>query len=277
MSLAPKIVTGMPAGTKARPRSDFKPSEFDQAILTKGYRMYWSRAAICPCRNNEQTDQPDPTCGTCRGYGYLYFLPDPALPSAPKDAEGNEIVLNDAGDGVMIWVLMTQLTQDVQVFEKFGEWIFGLTRCSTQPENRLGYRDRLVSVDSEMVWAQLVEADGTNAIPIVGAYKGGGPVSKGFRYGFLTVNLLRSKATVYREGADFSRTSVGGIAWITTPPVAGTLLTIHGTIRPHWVVMDHMHTIRDTFLEGSDPSIKAQKFRKLPVQVVATLDFLVDS
>jgi hypothetical protein len=267
----------MPAGQKARPRSDFKPTEFDQAILTKGYRMHWSRATVCPCRNNDQTDQPDPTCGTCRGYGYLYFLPDPALPGASEDADGNAIELNVAGDAVLIYVLMTQLTQDVQVFEKFGEWVFGMTRCTTQPENRLGYRDRLVSVDSEMVWSQLVEADGTNSIPVVGAYKGAGPISKGFRYGFLTVNLLRSKTTVYREGADFSLTSVGGIAWITTPPADEMLLTVHGTIRPHWVVMDHMHTIRDTFIEGVSPEVSAQEFRKLPVQVVATLDFLVDS
>jgi len=277
MTLTPRIITGLPSGIKPRPRADFRPTEFDKAIATKGYRVYWSRAAVCPCRNNEQTDQPDPTCSLCRGYGYLYFLPDPALSASSQDAEGNPIILNEAQDGVLIWVLMTQLTQDVQVFEKFGEWVFGMARCSAQPQNRLGYRDRLVAVDSEMVWAQLIEADGTNQIQVVGAYKGGGPISKGLRYGLLVVNLLRSASTTYQQGVDFTLSEVGGINWMATPPDEGTLLTVHGYIHPQWVVMDHVHSVRDTVIAGSTPSVHTQEFRKLPVQVVATLDFLADA
>lgn len=276
MGLTPSIRTGMPAGSKPRPRSDFRPEDFDQSILTKGYRMFWSRGAICPCRNNDQTEQPDPTCALCGGDAYFYFLPDPALPSATEDADGNPIVLNKAGDAVQIHVLMTQLTQDVQIFEKFGEWVFGLARASTMAQNRLGYRDRLVAVDSEMVWAQLIEADGTNAIAITGDRKGGKAISAGLRYGFLSIHLLRSKATVFREDTNFALSKTGSILWITPPPAKGTLLTIHGTVHPQWIVMDHVHTLRDTFVEGTDGSVEAQKFRNLPVQAVVKLDFLVN-
>jgi hypothetical protein len=97
--LTPEIITGLPAATKARPRSDFRPSEFDQAITTKGYRMWWSRGGLCPCSNNDQTEQPDPTCPLCGGDGYYYFLPDEALRTgALEDSEGNPVQLRSVTD-----------------------------------------------------------------------------------------------------------------------------------------------------------------------------------
>lgn len=271
MALTPTIITGLPAGTKARPRADFRPTDFDSAILTKGYRMYWSRAGICPCLNNDQTEQPDPTCALCQGDAYYYFLPDEALAAgATEDSAGNPVQLNTAGDGVLIYVLMTSLTQDVEVFEKFGEWVFGTARATTQPQNKLGYRDRLVSVDSEMTWAQVIEYDGSTIIPITGERR-----KSGLRYPFIKVHQLRSLPTVYKQGVDFALTSSGTIQWLSTRPDSGTRLTLHGTIHPVWIVMDHVNTFRDTQLEGGTTSIVDQRFSKLPIQAVTKLDFLV--
>lgn len=270
--LTPTIITGLPTATKARPRADFRPSEFDQAITTKGYRMYWSRAGICPCVNNDQTEQPDPTCQLCKGDAYYYFMPDEAIAAgATKDSEGNAVVLNAAGTAVQIYVLMTSMTQDVQVFEKFGEWVFGASRATTQPQNKLGYRDRLTSVDSEMTWAQIIEYDGSEIIPITGERK-----KSGLRYPFLHVHQLRSLASVFRFGTDFVLTASGEIKWLITPPASGTRLSLHGVIHPTWIVMDHMHTFRDTQLEGGSSALADQKFRKMPVQAVVKLDFLAN-
>jgi hypothetical protein len=268
-TLAPKILTGLPAGVKPTPRADFRPTEFDQAITTKGYRMYWSRAGICPCVNNTQTEQPDPTCQLCHGDAYYYFLPEASLASFTVDGAGNPIQLNVAENGVLIYVLMTSLTQDVQVFEKFGEWVFGTARATTQPENKLGYRDRLVAAESEMTWAQVIEYDGSAVIPITGERK-----KSGLRYPFTSVNQLRSTSTVFLEGTDFHLTPQGTIQWVTAP-ATGTRLSIHGTIRPVWIVMDHVNTYRDTQLEGGG-GIAQQKFKRLPVQAVCKLDFLVN-
>lgn len=272
--ISPKIITGLPAGTKAQPRVDFKPSEFDVAIVTKGYRMYWSRGGICPCVNNEQTEQPDPVCRLCHGDAYYYFLPDPAvLAGATADAHGNPVVLNPAGDAILIPVLMTSLTQDVQVFEKFGEWIFGMARATTQPGNKLGYRDRLVAVDAEMTWAQVVEYDGSDKIVVVGERS-----KAGLRYAMITVNQLRSTAQVFKCPDDFTLTTQGEIAWQPgKKPPTGTRLALHGVIHPAWIVMDHVNAYRDTFLEGGDIFARNQKRKEMPVHAVVKLDFLVNS
>jgi hypothetical protein len=271
--LIPQIITGLPAGEKVKPRVDFQPTEFDKAIVTKGYRMWWSRAGICPCRNNDQTDQPSPICPLCKGKAYYYFLPDPAIASgAVKDSEGNEAVVNEAGDALLIYVLMTSFTQDTQIFEKFGEWVFGTSRASTQPQNRLGYKDRLVNVDSEMVWAQHIEYDGSSEIVVTGEEK-----ESGLRYPFLSVHQLRSISTVYRQGTDFAVTDDGTIEWLAigSSPDADTLLSIHGTVHPTWIVIDHANIFRDTHLEGVSSAISAQKHKKLPMQVACKLDFLI--
>lgn len=275
MTLVPRISSGLPPNVKARPRTDFKPEEFDKAIWEKGYRLWWSRAALCPCKNNEQTDQADPSCRLCQGDAYLYFLPDPALQAGgTKDVFGNEVELNDAKDAVMIQALMTSFTKDVQVFEKFGEWVFGASRATTQPENRLGYRDRLAAVDSLMPWAQYIEYDGSAEIVVTGGYN-----KKGLRYPFVEVNYFRSLSTIYREGLDFELTDSGTLRWLASvAPDADTLLTIHGAVRPVWICMDHMHTYRDTLVAKNAPGpTQADKFRRLPLQMVVKLDFRIDS
>lgn len=274
MSLVPRISTGLPQNLKPRPRSDFRPEEFDKAIYEKGYRLYWSRAALCPCENNEQTDQWDPTCGICKGSGYIHFLPDAALRAGSTvDVYGNTVELNEAGDGVMIQAIMTAITKDPQVFEKFGEWVFGTSRATTAPENRLGYRDRLVAVDSVMPWAQHIDFDGSATIPVTGGYS-----KKGLRYPLVEVNYFRSVAEVYREGSDFQLTDDGLIQWLgSAAPASGTRLSLHGTVRPVWTVMDHMHTYRDSLVERNAPGpTRADQYKRLPLQVMVKLDFLID-
>ena len=270
-ALTPEIMTGMPAGTKARPRADFRPNEFDQAITTKGYKMWWSRAGICPCLNNDVTEQADPNCGLCEGRGKFYFLPDEALVAgATQDGEGNSVRLNPEGNAVQIYVLMTSLTQDIQIFEKFGEWVFGTARATTQAPNRLGYGDRLIAVESEMVWSQIIEYAGGTTIPIVGALK-----KTGLRYPFTGVHHFRSLSTVYRAGVDYALTSQGAIEWLSSRPASGTRLSIHGRVHPHWVVLEHVNTYRDTRVAGGTTALSDQVHVQLPVQMMCKLDFLV--
>jgi len=272
MVMAPKITTGMPAGKKPRPRSDFSPTEFDQSITTKGYRMWWSRAGICPCQNNDQTDQPDPNCQLCKGEGRYFFLPD-NVSDGGKDVYGNEVELNDAGNAVSIYVLMTAMAQDVQLFERFGEWVFGTAKVTTQAPNKLGYHDRFIARDAEMVYAQIVEFDGADVIPIVGSRK-----KTGLRYPYISIHELRSVSQVYKQDEHYTLTSSGTIAWIgSQAPDSGTRLAVHGTVRPVWIVLDHVNTYRDTQLAGGTPELSSQKAEALPVHAVAKLDFLLDA
>lgn len=275
--LVPKIVTGLPPGVKGRPRGDFRLAEFQRLFPTKGYRLWWSRAGICPCLNNDQTEQPDPNCPLCKGRSYYYFCPDYAVWTAPegvaKDAHGNPAEVNAARDAVMIQAIMTGFTKNVEVFERFGEWVFGVARCTVMPENKLGYRDRLTSVDSIMSWAQIIEYDGEATIPITG-----GISKRGLRYPAVDVNLFRSLAEVFRPGTDYEITPAGELHWLrSTRPAAGTRLSLHYQIHPVWIVLDHLNTYRDTLIQMKAISDNpADQFRNLPIQAAVKLDFLVE-
>lgn len=268
----PRIITGLPTGTKERPRADFKPGEFDRLIGTKGYRMWWSRRGICPCANNDQTEQPDPLCKLCRGDGYYSFMPDAAVKAgAREDGFGNEVTVSPDGKAVLIYVVMTAMTQNVEIFEKFGEWVFGTARGTTQPQNKLGYRDRLVSADSEMVWMQVIDYAGGD-IGVVGKRS-----KAGLRFPLVTIDELRSVAKAFKLGTDFSLTEQGEIHWLPgKAPNAGTRLSMHGTIRPPWVVIEHVNSYRDTLITGGGTRLEGQRPVKLPVHAMLKLEFLVD-
>lgn len=270
--LTPTIINGMPAGVKPRPRVDFIPTEFDQAITTKGYRMWWSRAGICPCTNNTQTEQPEIICPLCKGDNYYYFPPDAAIANgATEDSEGNAVTMSPDGSAIGIYVLMTSMTQDTQIFEKFGEWVFGMAKVTTQHPNKLGYRDRLTALDSEMTWAQVIEYDGSEIITVKGE-RG----KSGLRYPIVCLHQLRSISTIYRLGQDFVLTTKGELQWMTgRAPTSGTRLSLHCTVHPVWVVVEHVNSYRDTQLD-TDGTIKNQKHTKLPIHSVVKLDFLIN-
>jgi len=274
-NLKPEIATGLPPSVKDRPRADFNPTEYDQAILSKGYDLWWSRSAPCPCSNNVQTEQPNILCTLCKGTGFYLFLPEPTvIAGGTKDRYGNEVVVSPDGKAISIKAIMTSMTQDVQVFEKFGEWVFGTSRVTTQAGNRLGYRDRLTAMKSEMVYAQHIDYAGGDVIAVVGDRN-----KQGLRYPMVRVHDFRSVDTVYRENRDWILTVDGEIQWhpaFTARPATGTRLVVHGTVRPVWIVMDIVHAYRDTQVEGGK-GIPSQKFTILPVQAVVKLEYLVNA
>jgi hypothetical protein len=85
---------------------------------------------------------------------------------------------------------------------------------------------------------------------------------------------LRSVSQEYREGRDIALTADGELEWLITPPAAGTRLTLSYFIHPVWIIMDHIHAIRDTLI-GFKTGQNFQH-KRLPVQSMMKLDFLID-
>jgi hypothetical protein len=180
--------------------------------------------------------------------------------------------VNDAGDAVLIMVLCTSASQDPQIFEKFGEWTFGAIKFTTQPQNKLGYRDRLVMADSRMAWAQLIDCDGGATINVTGGYD-----RAGLRYKCLEVTQLRSVATSYTEGVHFQINPAGGLDWITTPPDADTVLSVNYMINPVFEVFDHVYAFRNTLVsKKAQAADKAAQFKEMPIHAMGKLDYLVE-
>jgi hypothetical protein len=270
--LKPRILVGYPStNVKGKPRADMRPALIDGIIGNMGYNVWWSRAAICPCRQNDQTGQPRLTCTLCKGSGWHFYLPEVGLENFLKDADGNEIILNEARDAVMIQAAMTAATQDPQVYERFGQFVFGTFRVTVNARNRLGYRDRIILADSLMMFGQLLEADGTDTIQVKSAVAG----QKALWYRPITVNLLRSEAHLFVEMRDWQIEADGSIRWLIAPPTKGTFLSCNYEINPVYRVMDHVHAVRDTNVLKNATS-KRDEHKFLPVNAMMKLDFLLE-
>jgi hypothetical protein len=273
--LRPTILVDAPKGFKttgSQRGAQFWPNEFDRRIAGLGMRVYWSRALLCPCRSNDQTDAPDPICPECKGRGWQWVLPDRRLIEGGEDAQGNPVEISPDGRGVMARAVITSMTADPQVYEKFGQWIFGTCKIATFRTNRLAYMDRLACVDSTIPVSQLVVCDGGAKIKVVGRRS-----SAGLWAPAADVTHLHAIGKWYERDQDYRLLDSGEIEWISTPPIPGTRLTLSVFIRPRFLITDHALPIRDTQAQGKSPGKPGKDwFQRLPGSAVGKLEFLVD-
>jgi hypothetical protein len=212
------------------------------AIEANGARLAWSRATICPCQGfNAQTRQPDPTCPKCQGGAVLYFGPKDYAP--PNEAgtldRVQELVLAKDGAAVIRGVIQ-RVTQVQDFYDVLGNWVRGTMQVTVRPENKLGYYDRLVNLDSEVPYSELV---------VQGFDKNGNVISSTsalpLRYLATGVNAIFTDAKRFEQNEDFMLED-GKIKWILgKEPLAGTRLSVHYLTHPTWLVIDHPHVLRE--------------------------------
>lgn len=263
-------VTGLPENqVRKMMRADFQASKFEEIIETKGYRLVWSRACVCPCTPvNDQTQQPDPNCVLCKGAAWIYFGPsnyvlDTANIGALDDVQK---ALADTSKSAIIRGIMEGISAKRDLpSEKLGPWKFGDTSLTVRPENRLGFYDRITNLDSEIIYSEVITA-GDPAVPLAA------------RYLITGVNLLRSFSTVYTS-ADYEL-AAGKIVWKTgRAPAQGTRLAIHYLMHPTWLVCEHPKATRDTYEDikkkAGATSTPFGDLKRLPVKAVLRYEFLL--
>lgn len=257
---------GLPVGVKAEGRTvDFRVDDFTIAIESKGYRVAWSRAAMCPCPgDNDQTGQSSITCPLCGGFGWLMFAPaQPVVTTkvGTLDALQTQIVGSNSG---VIFGIMSEALGKQDEYDKVQRRLSGTFNITVRPENKLGYQDRIVSLDETMAYTQWFSASGT--------------ATDSVRYPIVCVNLLRTQSTVFMENTDFT-VSGGSISWSSSPPTAGTRVAIHYLTYPHWRVISWPHMIRGTNIRAKKASTVTPLGdpTSLPVQAVLQLEFLTDA
>lgn len=242
----------------------------DKIIATlevNGARLAWSRATICPCPGfNEQTRQPDPTCPECRGGGVLYFGPKDYVPPAEAgtldDLQKALILKNKAA---VIRGVIQRVTQAQDFYDVLGNWVRGTMQVTVRPENKIGYYDRLVNIDSEVPYSQIVIAltDPTLLVPL--------------RYLATGVNtMIDPTGRRYEQGEDFT-VKDGQICWYPgKAPVVGTRLSVHYLTHPTWLVVDHPHVLREIARRRKQvPRITPLgNPTPLPIQASVRLEFL---
>jgi hypothetical protein len=232
-----------------------------------GVRVAWTRASVCPCSPvNDQTQQPDPLCTLCQGGGAFYF--------GPKDYAAGEnvgvltniqkVILVRDGAAV-IRGLMQKVTQAQDFYDRLGNWVRGTQMLTVRPENKIGYYDRLVCLDQEINYSEIIVqgADPTAALKL--------------RYLATAVNIIRSETTRYEQGSDFDVVD-GKVVWISVSgaPAANTRLSVHYLTHPTYLVIDHPHVMRGTQKRRKSAPL-ATPFGNpvaLPIQAAIRLEFL---
>lgn len=265
-------VQGLPPDTKeSGNRVDFDAPKFDLAIETKGYRIAWSRASLCPCAPvNRQTEQPDPNCTLCKSSGWIYFAPSLATVDPLKVGELDEVQLRIVNDNAaVIRSIMTGIGVEFNVYDPIGSRLEGTMNATVRAQNKLGYYDKITHLDSTIAFTQVLDA-GDPANPLE------------TRYPIVKVNVLRSFTTIFTSPKDFD-VQQGKIIWNVggsgaTIPTEDTRLAIHYLCHPTWLVMEHPHSLRTTAKKSKIPKpiTPAGDPIPLPIQAIVKYEFLPD-
>jgi hypothetical protein len=283
-------ITELPAGKqKETGKSSFDNDELIRHVELLGARVAWSRASVCPCRNfTGETQQPDPTCVKCQGRGFFFFGPDNY--TAPEQAgtltQLQQAILADDGAAV-IRTLFTRSTHITDPYDLLGTWTRGSMFVTVRPENKIGYYDRLVNLDAEVCYTELIEIDlDVNATAQTGVTINAGLVDPiRLRYRATAVNRVDTVTAQYRGSEHFLLTDTGDIDWIADVPTPDTSrdidnsilrFSVHYNMHPTWLIVEHPHVFRET------PARKKVRNRVTPfgtptahpIQALARLEFL---
>jgi hypothetical protein len=261
-------VSGTPVGMKeSMSRADFLPDSFALLVETKGYLLAWERASICPCRPVvTQTEQPDPNCPLCKGSGWHYFggdLPPNYDEIGNMDEVQKKII--ETNNAMTIRGVITSIQNEYSPWDKIGNWMAGSMMLTTRHENKIGYYDKLTILESEVVYVETVNSDGTDTVT--------------GRYPVTGVNYFRSFSRTYKPDQDFF-IELGKVKFRPAAiPESGTKLSLHYLCHPVVLVVEHPHIIRQTSkkFKVSNPKTPRGDPKGLPIQALVRYDFIPEA
>ena len=189
------------------PRADFKGEQFDTLIQQKGYRLLWQQGMFCSCYVPE-SGQPDYTCLTCKGKGYIYF----------GDTETRALVTSINGRKEQ---------------EHIGLQDLGSAYLTPLSTDNVGFRDRFVFLDFTMKYSQVITHEGE---------------IDDLRYPAMDIIAVRRLDDVIRRGVDFHLSKDNkSIEWITDILEIGDKYSILYTTRPVYIAINPIHELRGSY------------------------------
>jgi hypothetical protein len=255
---------GLPPGIKSTGQTvDFKEDQFTIAIESKGYLLLWERALACPCAPvTTQTEQPDPNCSLCHGQGWLYFGSHKAQDLSEYTFDELQKELIARSGGMVVRGIMHSLSSKQDNVDVLSNWVEGMAMLTVRNSTKLGYYDRITSLDGTITYTETITADGSDELAT--------------RYPVVDINLLRSVDTIYQIGTHFNITK-GVITWFSgSAPAADTRLAAHYLCHPVWLVVEHPHAARVTLKKYKSAATTSPMGSavQLPVQAMIRYEFL---
>lgn len=266
-------------------RIDFDPKEFNRAIDQVGMRLLWEKVSLCPCRNNDETEQPQVGCSVCDGDGWEYW--------------GAQLVNGIVG--------ALDLDQDTQV--AFGIWASGMAQITVKNEHKPDFRDRYTHLDSLLRYTQHFKRSGVQdrlryyigVMPlalapeeyvlaasgdpeaVLAAELAANAISRaqadiGPNFGVLRLRLRNadlSAGAVLEPGIDFDVVD-GLVDWARgdvrgTAPTVGQSYSVSYLFHPRHIVNGFNHAVRDSWVKFKSP---IPLLNRLPIEVNCRLDYL---
>lgn len=229
---------GVPQGEKKAELSgpELMVDKLVAAVELYGARFAWTCCTRCPCTPvNTQTERPDPTCAVCRGTGRYYFGPkDYEVSADVGELDDLQAAVVRTNGAAVIEGILQRATRAQDFYDVLGNWVRGTMMVSVRPENKLGYFDRLINLDSTMVADDVVTVTGpTDRITV--------------RQPIISINGVFSLSDRYEEDVDFTVDPLLGLSWLPgRAPATGTRLSVHYLTYPAWLVIDHPHVLRES-------------------------------
>ena len=266
---------GLPPNTKIL-KADFYDSLIHGLVETKGPRLAWSRAAVCPCVSVDgQTQTNDPNCQLCKlTPGFIFFRPEGYTPALVHDI-GNVtdvqkfLIDRPLSPSVVIRGLITSVARSEEAYDRLGDWVFGTFNITVRPQNKLGYYDRITCLDSEMVWSQIVHITSKH-----------GPVA--LRFPATKVSFCRTVDTLYVQGADFELDEEGRLVFTAGKrPALQTRVSVHYHHHPQFLIQEHVNAFRESIQRSKVAEATRQtpigNIQHLPIRAMAKLELLLGS
>jgi hypothetical protein len=171
-------------------------------------------------------------------------------------------LINASGAAVIRGVIST-VSKREDFYDAFGRWYWGNVHISVRPENKLGFFDKLVGLDSEIIYSERV---------VVPAFS----TTIRTRYPVLQLNFCRTFTTALSEGVEFTN-NLGQLVWRTGyAPTTETIVSLHYSTYPVWRVIDYPHVFREAATRNGRRTTPLGTPRQLPIQAKMKLDFIPD-
>ena len=243
-----------------------EPSGFERLIAEHGYRLGWSRAAECPCKTTaENIDENSSTCPLCKNRRWLYYGAQ-----EPQDLSGEALTSAQTGviqrsNSFLIRGHMQNLSFVDDDTGVDGRWRTGQSQVTVFFDNNLMTRDRLINIDGQITYTEIVQAPESSTTPMPLRYI----VSGGVYY-------MRSVEQVYQPGIDYTVRDGFVYFYSGSSAAPGTSITVNYATFPTYMVMSMPHAVRiQNVVKGiPKPANKMGSLQYLPLQAAVQLEFL---